>query len=58
MAEPFDINLTEGAEADLKWFAVYAQRIIVDGIEIHLRFQPTHGSRRIIPMRPNPVAGW
>ncbi len=58
MAEPFEINLTDGAEADLGWFATYAQRIIVDGIEVHLRYQPTAGSRKIIAMQPNPVAGW
>lgn len=58
MAQPFDINLTDGAQADLQWFAAYAQRIIVDGMEIHLRYQPTLGSRKIIPMQPNPVAGW
>lgn len=58
MAEPFEINLTEGAQADLRWFVTYAQRIIVDGIEIHLRYQPTAGSRKIIAMQPNPVAGW
>ena len=58
MAEPFDIDLTEGAQADLNWFAAYAQRIILDGIEVHLRYQPTLGSHKIIAMRPNPVAGW
>jgi mRNA-degrading endonuclease RelE of RelBE toxin-antitoxin system len=58
MAEPFEINLTEGAQADLSWFVTYAQRIIVDGINIHLRYQPTVGTRRIIAMRPNRVAGW
>ena len=58
MAEPFNINLTEGAQADLSWFAAYALRIIFDGIEVHLRYQPTLGSRRIMTMRPNPVAGW
>jgi mRNA-degrading endonuclease RelE of RelBE toxin-antitoxin system len=58
MAEPFQINVTEGAEEDLKWFSVYVQRTIVDGIEIHLRHQPTLGSRKIVSMRPNPVASW
>jgi hypothetical protein len=37
MAEPFDINLTQGTQGDLYWFTAYAQRIIVDGIEVHLR---------------------
>jgi mRNA-degrading endonuclease RelE of RelBE toxin-antitoxin system len=30
----------------------------LDGIEIHLRYQPTQGSRKIVELRPNPVAGW
>jgi hypothetical protein len=38
--------------------AAYAQRIIIDGIDVHLRYDPTAGSRRIISMQPNPVAGW
>jgi mRNA-degrading endonuclease RelE of RelBE toxin-antitoxin system len=58
MAMPFDIRLTEGAQADLYWFMPYAQRIILDGIDVHLSYQPTLGSRKIITMRPNPVAGW
>ena len=58
MAEPFDINLTDGAQADLSWFTAYAQRIILDGIEVHLRYEPTHGSRKILAMRPNRVACW
>ena len=58
MAEPFEIDLTEGAQADLRWFVAYAQRIIVDGIEVHLRYQPTAGSRKIVSMQPNSVAGW
>jgi mRNA-degrading endonuclease RelE of RelBE toxin-antitoxin system len=58
MAEPFEINLTESAQADLSWFVAYAQRIIVDGIDVHLYYQPTVGSRKIIAMKPNAVAGW
>jgi mRNA-degrading endonuclease RelE of RelBE toxin-antitoxin system len=58
MAEPFDINLTEGAQADLDWFEAYAQRIIIDGVEVHLRYQPTVGSRKIVSMKPNQVASW
>jgi mRNA-degrading endonuclease RelE of RelBE toxin-antitoxin system len=58
MPEPFDINLTESAEVDLRWFGAYSQRIILDGIEIHLRHQPTQDTRKIVQLRPNPVAGW
>ena len=58
MAAPFRINVTVGAEADLRWFNAYARRIILDGLELHLRHQPTEGTRRIKPLRPNPVASW
>jgi mRNA-degrading endonuclease RelE of RelBE toxin-antitoxin system len=58
VAEPFQIHVTEGAESDLAWFPAYSRRIILDGIEVHLRHQPTVGTRRIKPLRPNPVAGW
>src|SRR5687767_11021315 len=58
MSQPFNILLTDGAEVDLSWFTTYAQRIILDGIDVHLRHQPTLGSRRIIELRPNPVAAW
>jgi mRNA-degrading endonuclease RelE of RelBE toxin-antitoxin system len=58
VAEPFQIYISESAEADLAWLSAYARRIILDGIEVHLRHEPTAGTRRIKPMRPNPVAGW
>jgi mRNA-degrading endonuclease RelE of RelBE toxin-antitoxin system len=58
MSQPFNIALTDSAQEDLGWFGAYAQRIIVDGIELHLRYEPTLGSRKIIAMQPNPVAGW
>ena len=58
MTEPFAVNFTESAEADLKWFSAYARRIIVDGVDLHLRHQPTVGTRRIKSLRTNPIAGW
>lgn len=58
MDEPFAINVTKGAEADLNWFKAYDRRIILAGLESHLRHQPTLSTRRLKPMRPNPVAGW
>lgn len=58
MAEQFKINVTFGAEVDLRWFSAYGRRIILDGLELHLRHQPNQGTRRLKPLRPNPVAGW
>jgi mRNA-degrading endonuclease RelE of RelBE toxin-antitoxin system len=42
----------------VRWFSAYARRIILDGLEVHLRYQPSQGTRRIKPLRPNPVAEW
>jgi mRNA-degrading endonuclease RelE of RelBE toxin-antitoxin system len=39
-------------------FSRYVQRIILDGIELHLRHQPTQETRRMKPLRLNPVAPW
>src|SRR5437667_6629454 len=58
MAEPYAINITDQAARELSGFSRYMQRILLDGIEVHLRHQPTQGTRRIKPLRPNPVASW
>jgi mRNA-degrading endonuclease RelE of RelBE toxin-antitoxin system len=58
LAEPYKINLTAGAEADLRWFSTYARRIILDGLEVHLQYLPTQGTRRLKQLEANPVAGW
>lgn len=58
MAEPFAIQITEGAEADVRALPAYARRLVFDGQETHLQYQPTEGTRRIKPLRSNPVAGW
>ena len=58
MAEPYNINLTTGAEADVRWFSAYARRLILDGLEVHLQYLPTQGTRRLKQLDPNPVAGW
>jgi mRNA-degrading endonuclease RelE of RelBE toxin-antitoxin system len=58
MAQPFTINITEGAEADLLALSAYARRIVLDGIQLHLRYQPSQGTRRTKALRPNPVASW
>lgn len=58
MATGFRIDVTGGAEADIRSLSAYARQIILDGVEIHLRYHPTLGTRRIKPLRPNTVAGW
>jgi mRNA-degrading endonuclease RelE of RelBE toxin-antitoxin system len=56
--DPFTILVTEAAETDLSRLPANARSLIVDGLEIHLSHLPTHRTRRIKQMRPNPVAGW
>jgi mRNA-degrading endonuclease RelE of RelBE toxin-antitoxin system len=58
VTEPFQIQFTEGAEADLGYLTPFARRAVMDGAEVHLRHEPTAQSRRIKAMRPNRVAEW
>lgn len=54
----FQIVVSHSAERDIGFLPAFARRIVLDGIELHLRDQPTSTSRRIKDMRPDPVAGW
>ncbi len=58
MAEAYAINIADEAASHLGGLTRYAQRIVLDGIELHLRHQPTQETRRVKRMRPNPVATW
>jgi mRNA-degrading endonuclease RelE of RelBE toxin-antitoxin system len=58
VAEPYAINIADQAAGHLGGLARYAQRIVLDGIELHLRNQPMQETRRIKPLRLNPVASW
>ena len=58
MADPYAINLTDQAATHLGGLSRYAQRIVLDGIELHLRHQPAQETRRIKLLRSNPVASW
>jgi mRNA-degrading endonuclease RelE of RelBE toxin-antitoxin system len=58
LAERYAINIADQAAEHLHGLARYALQIILDGIERHLRHQPTQETRRIKPLRINPVASW
>jgi mRNA-degrading endonuclease RelE of RelBE toxin-antitoxin system len=58
MAEPYAINITDQAARHLDGPSRYAQGIVLDGIELHLRHQTTQETRRIKLLRLNPVASW
>jgi mRNA-degrading endonuclease RelE of RelBE toxin-antitoxin system len=54
----YDIELSDTAKRDLKWFKKYEQEIILDGIDDNLRFEPNVETQNRKPMRPNPIAEW
>jgi mRNA-degrading endonuclease RelE of RelBE toxin-antitoxin system len=58
VAERFAINIADEAVGHLDRLERYAQRIVLDGIELHLRHQPMEETRRIKQLRLNPVASW
>ncbi len=58
MAEPFAINIADQAADHLDRLQRYAQRVVLDGIELHLRHLPMEETRRIKQLRLNFVAGW
>jgi mRNA-degrading endonuclease RelE of RelBE toxin-antitoxin system len=54
----FQIEFTAEAEADLAWFKKREQVLILDGIESHLRHEPTAITRNRKQLRPNNTAEW
>jgi mRNA-degrading endonuclease RelE of RelBE toxin-antitoxin system len=54
----YEIEFTPEALADLKSFRKFEQNEIIDGIEAHLKYEPTVETRQRKPLRPNEIAGW
>jgi mRNA-degrading endonuclease RelE of RelBE toxin-antitoxin system len=54
----FEIELTDRAIEDLKWFKKHEQNIILDGIEVNLCYEPTTETRNRKLLRPNNTATW
>lgn len=54
----YDIEYTETAIADLRWFRKYEQNKILDGVDQRLRNQPTVETRHRKRLRPNTTAPW
>ncbi len=54
----YETEYTSQAAEDLKWFSKREQKIILDGIDDNLRYEPTVATRNRKPMRPNDVAEW
>lgn len=54
----FTIDLTPSALEDLRWFQKHEQKMILDGINRQLRYEPTVATRNRKPLRPNGTAAW
>jgi mRNA-degrading endonuclease RelE of RelBE toxin-antitoxin system len=54
----FEVILTEKAQADLAWFRVSEQRLILDTLIEQLSHQPITPTRNRKPLHPNPLASW
>ncbi|MBL8799672.1 MAG: addiction module toxin RelE [Planctomycetia bacterium] len=55
---PYEISVTEIAEAQLRALTAREQRIVEEGIASRLVSQPTTTSRALKKLRPNPLAGY
>lgn len=54
----YEIALTASAYDDIAWFARNERRIILDGIEAQLSYQPGVTTRNRKQLRPNLVTEW
>jgi len=54
----YDIELSDTAKQDLKWFKKHEQNTILDGIDENLKYEPNIETRNRKQMDPNPVAAW
>jgi mRNA-degrading endonuclease RelE of RelBE toxin-antitoxin system len=54
----FDIEFTQRARDDLRWFRRHEQKTIVDAISTQLRYEPTVETANRFRLRPNQTAEW
>lgn len=54
----FDIEFTQDAKDDLRWFRRHEQNVIVDAIYIQLRYEPMVETTNRFRLRPNQTAEW
>jgi mRNA-degrading endonuclease RelE of RelBE toxin-antitoxin system len=54
----FQVILTPSADADLRYFKVFEQRIIVDAIKVHLTTDAEVESNRRKKLTQHPIAPW
>jgi mRNA-degrading endonuclease RelE of RelBE toxin-antitoxin system len=56
--EKYQIDVTVDAKVDLKFYAVFEQRVITAGIRVHLAVQPALATKNRKPLRSHPIASW
>jgi mRNA-degrading endonuclease RelE of RelBE toxin-antitoxin system len=54
----YEIEYTDRALEDIRWFKKHEQNIIIDAIEQQLRYEPTVETRNRKVMQPNSTAAW
>ena len=54
----YAIEISPDAMAHLRFLSARERRIALDGMEKHLRYEPTVRTRNRKEMRPNPFAPW
>ena len=58
MVYMYQIELTDDALEDLKWFKKSEQTLILDTIEEQLSWEPTKETKHRKPLRPNDLSKW
>lgn len=54
----YNIEVTEEASADLKYYPVAERKIVVSQIRVRLEDQPSTETRNRKKLRDNPIAAW
>ncbi|HYV06954.1 MAG TPA: type II toxin-antitoxin system RelE/ParE family toxin [Blastocatellia bacterium] len=54
----YNIEVTEDARADLKYYTIAERKIVVSQIKVRLEDQPSTETRNRKKLRDNPIATW
>lgn len=54
----FTLQFTDSALTDLTFFRKYEQTLILDQIDVQLRYEPARETRNRKPLEPNDLAEW
>lgn len=55
---PFEVKFSSSAEIDLGYYKAFQQRIIIDGVRLHLLADADKPSKRRKKLGENPLAPW